>query len=161
MVHVGGVGKMELALIVKLRLSTILIRYKSDIICVKKLYLLRSVYGVVAEHGPHGVPLGVLGVGVPCSSANLQTLWCSRTTPLPVRSPSMHGRRCLSTPACRCGPHRRALRLLGPGPHYEPGRLPVALRELRGLWCPWHASLPTDVSSPYHHHAARRSIMPL
>ena len=76
---------MELALIVKLRLSAILIRHKFDIIYIKKLYLLRSACGVVTEHGPHGVPLGVLGVGVPCSSANLQTLWCSRTMPLPVR----------------------------------------------------------------------------
>lgn len=76
---------MELALIVKLRLSIILIRHKSDIICVKKLYSLRSACGVVAEHGPHGVPLGVLGVGAPCSPANSRTLWRSRTTPLPVR----------------------------------------------------------------------------
>ena len=73
---------MELALIVKLRLSIILIRHKSDIICVKKLYLLRSACGVVTEHGPHGVPLGVLGVGVLCSSVNSQILWRSRTTPL-------------------------------------------------------------------------------
>lgn len=75
---------MELALIVKLRLSAILIRHKSDIIYIKKLYLLRSACGVVAEHGPHGVPLGVLGVGTLCSSANSRTLWRSRTTPLTV-----------------------------------------------------------------------------
>lgn len=58
---------MELALIVKLRLSIILIRHKSNIICVKKLYLLRSACGVVAEHGPHGVPLGCLASGPPAA----------------------------------------------------------------------------------------------
>lgn len=91
---------MELALIVKLRLSAILIRHKSDIICVKKLYLLRSACGVVTEHGPHGVPLGVLGVGVLCSSVNSQTLWRSRTTPLTVPPTGLCRRRATR---CRVG----------------------------------------------------------
>ncbi len=91
---------MELALIVKLRLSVILIRHKSDIIYVKKLYLLRSACGVVTEHGPHGVPLGVLGVGALCSSANSQTLWRSRTTPLTVPPTGLCRRRATR---CRVG----------------------------------------------------------
>ena len=91
---------MELALIVKLRLSIILIRHKSDIIYVKKLYLLRSACGVVTEHGPHGVPLGVLGVGVLCSSVNSQTLWRSRTTPLTVPPTGLCRRRATR---CRVG----------------------------------------------------------
>lgn len=69
---------------------------------------------------------------------------CRRSPPASGLSPRGRGRR---HPQRHAGPARPP-RLLGPGPRHEPGRLPAALREPRGLRCPWHASLPVNVSSP-------------